>query len=54
MAADLHLHSTYSDGSYQPKELLKLARSQGLGTIAIADHDTIKGSKKAIKIPIIW
>ncbi len=50
MPADLHLHSTYSDGSYQPEELLKLARSKGLDTIAIADHDTIKGSKKAIKI----
>ena len=50
MAADLHLHSTYSDGSYKPEQLLKLARSKGLDTIAIADHDTIKGSKEAIKI----
>ncbi len=50
MPADLHLHSTYSDGSCQPEELLKLTQSRKLDTIAITDHDTIKGSKEAVKV----
>ncbi len=39
--ADLHCHSTCSDGTCTPLELLKLAKEKGLSGIAIADHDTL-------------
>src|SRR5690242_10124696 len=45
MYADLHMHSTFSDGSNSPQELVALARKNGVSVIAIADHDTIKGYK---------
>lgn len=41
--ADLHIHTTASDGAYTPKNLLKYAKEKGLETISITDHDTIKG-----------
>jgi hypothetical protein len=44
---DLHIHSTASDGTYSPKEILALAGKQQLAAIAITDHDTIDGSKEA-------
>ncbi len=40
---DLHMHSTYSDGSQTPEELFQEARSLGLTAIALTDHDTIEG-----------
>lgn len=39
--ADLHCHSTWSDGSQTPEELISLARRQGLQALAITDHDTV-------------
>jgi predicted metal-dependent phosphoesterase TrpH len=45
---DLHVHSTASDGTLSPPELLDLAQSLNLGAIAITDHDTIDGSKEAL------
>ncbi|MBU1712730.1 MAG: PHP domain-containing protein [Proteobacteria bacterium] len=47
-AIDLHIHSTASDGTYSPKEILALAKRLNLAAIAITDHDTINGSKEAI------
>jgi hypothetical protein len=41
--ADLHLHTIYSDGAYTPEMLVKSARSFGLRTIAVTDHDTVDG-----------
>lgn len=38
--ADLHLHTTSSDGTYRPDEIVDLARRSGLSAIAITDHDT--------------
>lgn len=38
---DLHIHTTISDGSLTPKEVIDEAVKNGLSTIAIADHDTI-------------
>ena len=38
---DLHIHTTISDGSLTPKEVIDEARKNGVSTIAIADHDTI-------------
>ncbi|MDR2655251.1 MAG: PHP domain-containing protein [Oscillospiraceae bacterium] len=41
--ADLHTHSTYSDGSLNIKSLFKSAKLSGLGAIALSDHDTMAG-----------
>ena len=46
---DLHLHSTASDGSYSPSELIDLADSLGLGAIALTDHDTVSGIPEFMK-----
>ena len=40
---DLHVHSTYSDGSFTPKELVQEAIKQKLSAFALTDHDTIDG-----------
>jgi predicted metal-dependent phosphoesterase TrpH len=39
--ADLHTHSTCSDGAYTPAEVVGLARRSGLAALAITDHDTL-------------
>src|SRR5205823_8090842 len=41
--ADLHLHTTHSDGSYTPAEVVDLARRSGLAALAVTDHDTTAG-----------
>ncbi len=46
---DLHLHSTASDGSLRPAELVAKAASLGLGYIALTDHDTVAGLPEAIE-----
>ncbi len=43
---DLHSHSTFSDGSLTPAELVKLAEKQGLSALALTDHNTSKGLKE--------
>ncbi len=47
MHLDLHLHSTCSDGSLPPREVVAAARKAGLGLIALADHDTAAGVEPA-------
>lgn len=49
---DLHIHSTASDGTFSPAEILALAQELKLGAIAITDHDTVNGSKEALGIGI--
>ncbi len=41
--ADLHIHTTFSDGTYTPAQIVELARRSGLAAIAITDHDTLAG-----------
>lgn len=41
--ADLHTHSTASDGTESPQSVVSLAAAAGLAAIAIADHDTVDG-----------
>ena len=41
--ADLHNHTTFSDGELTPKQLVQTAKSIGLRAVAITDHDTIDG-----------
>lgn len=43
MVADLHVHTTSSDGRYTPEEVWVLAAKAGLSHLAITDHDTIEG-----------
>lgn len=44
---DLHVHSTASDGQYQPAELMRLAAERGISTLALTDHDSIDGLDEA-------
>jgi len=46
---DLHTHSTHSDGTYSPEELINLAKKIGLKGLALTDHDTISGLKEAFE-----
>lgn len=46
---DLHTHSTASDGTLSPFELVQLAKKQGLKAIALTDHDTIRGLDDALQ-----
>jgi 3',5'-nucleoside bisphosphate phosphatase len=41
--ADLHVHTTCSDGVYGPGQIVELARRAGLAAVAITDHDTLAG-----------
>jgi predicted metal-dependent phosphoesterase TrpH len=41
--ADLHLHTTFSDGTHTPAGLVDRARKAGLAAIAVTDHDTTAG-----------
>lgn len=45
---DLHTHTTESDGTYSPEELISEARRVGLSALAITDHDTFRGYEKAV------
>lgn len=47
---DLHLHTTHSDGSLSPTEVLALAKKAGVSTLAITDHDIVDGIPEAITI----
>ena len=49
---DLHTHSTASDGTHTPSELISLAHQSGLGAISITDHDTIDGARRIASAPI--
>ena len=46
---DLHVHSTASDGTFKPKELLSLAKEQNLSALALTDHDTTDGIQEALE-----
>ncbi len=48
MGYDLHTHSTYSDGSLKPGELIQKAVKSGLDGIALTDHDTVAGIAEAV------
>ena len=50
MILNPHIHSTYStDSTASPRDIVKKARSIGLDAIAVADHNTIKGSMVTIE-----
>jgi len=45
---DLHIHTSVSDGSLEPAELVRAAHAAGLSLIAITDHDTTAGVPDAL------
>lgn len=45
----MHVHSTYSDGTNTPKELVEIALKNNLCAIALTDHDTIDGLAEIIQ-----
>ncbi len=46
---DLHSHSTVSDGSFPPEEVVRMAAEAGLAGLALTDHDNIGGVEIALK-----
>ena len=46
--ADLHSHTTASDGALSPRELVRLAARQGVRVLAVTDHDSVSGLPEAI------
>lgn len=44
---DLHTHSTASDGTMRPAELVREAKAAGLSALALTDHDTVAGLEEA-------
>ena len=52
LGIDLHIHSTASDGSLSPAEIIDNAQRLNLAAIAITDHDSIYGSKEALRAGI--
>ena len=45
---DFHTHSTCSDGTLTPRELIRYAEKKGLSVIALTDHDSVDGIKEAM------
>ena len=50
---DLHIHSTASDGTLTPIEIITLARQSNLAAVSITDHDTLEGVRQVLtgKLP---
>ena len=48
LGIDLHIHTTASDGTFSPAEVISHAHKLRLQAIAITDHDTVAGSKEAL------
>jgi len=47
--ADLHTHTTASDGSFAPEANVRMAKEAGLSAVAITDHDTFAGVAEALE-----
>jgi len=43
---DLHVHTSMSDGTFSPEEVVQVAQQKGLAAIAITDHDTVAGVRR--------
>ncbi len=51
MIVDLHVHTTCSDGSYTPEQIVALAHKQGLSLVALTDHDEYCAYDQVKEIP---
>ena len=49
MRIDLHLHSTFSDGTRTPEELALLGKQRGLRVMSLTDHDTVSGIPRFLR-----
>ena len=47
--ADLHIHSTVSDGTLTPEEIVRLCRENGVGALSVTDHDAVEGTLRAAR-----
>jgi predicted metal-dependent phosphoesterase TrpH len=47
--ADLHIHTTFSDGLLTPEQVVVKAKENGLGVVAIVDHDAVGGIEPAMQ-----
>ncbi len=47
MKIDLHCHSTCSDGTFSPEEVIARAKIAGIEVLALTDHDTLQGIESA-------
>jgi predicted metal-dependent phosphoesterase TrpH len=45
---DLHVHSTESDGTFTPEQIVRFAKEEGIDTVALCDHDTTSGVESFI------
>ena len=45
---DLHTHTTFSDGTFSPRQIVELAARLGLSAVGITDHDSIDGVAEAV------
>jgi len=50
LKADLHMHTTSSDGTFTPTELVNHAKKRNIDIISITDHDTVEGIEEAIQV----
>lgn len=50
MKADLHTHTTFSDGKYDVNTLIDIAIQHGIDVLSITDHDCFDGSKQAMNL----
>ena len=47
---DLHTHTTASDGTDAPRDLIRRAASLKLAAVAVTDHDTVSGLDEACSV----
>ncbi len=47
MRADLHIHTTASDGTLSPREAVEWAKARGMDALSVTDHDTVDGLAEA-------
>lgn len=52
MKADLHVHTTFSDGVWTPMEVARAAAAQGMDVLAITDHDALGGAESLMAQPL--
>ncbi|RLC30277.1 MAG: hypothetical protein DRH32_06015, partial [Deltaproteobacteria bacterium] len=46
---DLHVHSTASDGTMEPLEIIEASAAAGLAAVSITDHDCVEGCIRVIE-----
>ena len=47
--SEIHMHSTHSDGEFSPEGLVQIAKRNGVGILALTDHDTFSGIPEFIE-----